>query len=114
MALVEAMSWGLPVVTTSVGGAGEFLEQGSNCLLVTPGDVLGISEALAGLARDPAFRQRIRSWGELRVRQSVALALIVISVRSAEYSMSWQANCQDKILLCFLRPSLISKLWVLM
>jgi glycosyltransferase involved in cell wall biosynthesis len=56
MALVEAMSWGLPVVTTSVGGAGEFLEQGSNCLLVTPGDVLGISEAIAGLARDPAYR----------------------------------------------------------
>jgi glycosyltransferase involved in cell wall biosynthesis len=56
MALVEAMSWGLPVVTTSVGGAGEFLEQGSNCLLVTPGDVLGISEAIAGLARDSAYR----------------------------------------------------------
>jgi glycosyltransferase involved in cell wall biosynthesis len=56
MALIEAMSWGLPVVTTSVGGAGEFLEQGSNCLLVTPGDVLGISEAMAGLARDPAYR----------------------------------------------------------
>jgi glycosyltransferase involved in cell wall biosynthesis len=56
MALVEAMSWGLPVVTTSVGGAGEFLEQGSNCLLVTPGDVRGISDAIATLARDPAYR----------------------------------------------------------
>jgi glycosyltransferase involved in cell wall biosynthesis len=56
MALVEAMSWGLPVVTTSVGGAGEFLEQGSNCLLVTPGDVRGISDAISGLARDPVYR----------------------------------------------------------
>jgi glycosyltransferase involved in cell wall biosynthesis len=56
MALIEAMSWGLAVVTTSVGGAGEFLEQGSNCLLVTPGDVRGISDAIAGLARDPAYR----------------------------------------------------------
>ena len=59
MALVEAMSWGLPVVTTSVGGAGEFLEQGRNCLLVTPGDVSGITDALDNLARDPLYRLQL-------------------------------------------------------
>ena len=59
MSLVEAMSWGLPVVTTSVGGAGEFLEQGRNCLLVTPGDVEGIRDAIANLARDPVYRLQL-------------------------------------------------------
>jgi glycosyltransferase involved in cell wall biosynthesis len=59
MALVEAMSWGLPVVTTGVGGAGEFLDQGRNCMLVTPGDVQGISNAISELARNPAFRQHL-------------------------------------------------------
>jgi glycosyltransferase involved in cell wall biosynthesis len=59
MALVEAMSWGLPVVTTTVGGAGEFLEQGSNCLLVTPGDVYGITAAISELARDSAYRLQL-------------------------------------------------------
>jgi glycosyltransferase involved in cell wall biosynthesis len=59
MALVEGMSWGLPVVTTSVGGAGEFLDQGRNCILVTPGDVQGISDAISELARNPAFRQHL-------------------------------------------------------
>jgi glycosyltransferase involved in cell wall biosynthesis len=59
MALVEAMSWGLPVVTTSVGGAAEFLEQGSNCLLVTPGDVSGITTAISELARDSAYRLQL-------------------------------------------------------
>jgi glycosyltransferase involved in cell wall biosynthesis len=59
MALVEAMSWGLPVVTTSVGGAAEFLEQGSNCLLVTPGDVGGITAAISELARDSAYRLQL-------------------------------------------------------
>jgi glycosyltransferase involved in cell wall biosynthesis len=59
MALVEAMSWGLPVVTTGVGGAGEFLVQGRNCMLVTPGDVQGISNAISELARTPALRQRL-------------------------------------------------------
>ena len=59
MALVEAMSWGLPVVTTSVGGASEFLEQGRNCLLVSPGDVDGIRDAIANLARDLEYRLQL-------------------------------------------------------
>jgi glycosyltransferase involved in cell wall biosynthesis len=59
MALVEAMSWGLPVVTTGVGGAGEFLIQGRNCMLVTPGDVQGISNAISELAQSPALRQSL-------------------------------------------------------
>jgi glycosyltransferase involved in cell wall biosynthesis len=53
------MSWGLPVVTTGVGGASEFLEQGRNCLLVSPGDVDGIRDAIANLARDPEFRLQL-------------------------------------------------------
>jgi glycosyltransferase involved in cell wall biosynthesis len=59
MALIEAMSWGLPVVTTGVGGAGEFLDQGRNCMLVAPGDIQGISNAISELARTPALRQRL-------------------------------------------------------
>jgi glycosyltransferase involved in cell wall biosynthesis len=59
MALVEAMSWGLPVVTTGVGGAGEFLDQDRNCMLVTPGDIQGISNAISELARNPGLRQRL-------------------------------------------------------
>jgi glycosyltransferase involved in cell wall biosynthesis len=59
MALIEAMSWGLPVVTTGVGGASEFLVHDRNCTLVTPGDVQGISNAISELARTPALRQRL-------------------------------------------------------
>jgi glycosyltransferase involved in cell wall biosynthesis len=59
MALVEAMSWGLAIVTTGVGGAGEFLDQGRNCMLVTPGDIGEISNAISELARNPALRERI-------------------------------------------------------
>jgi glycosyltransferase involved in cell wall biosynthesis len=57
--LIEAMAWGLPVVTTSVGGAGEFLEHGHNSLLVTPGDVQGISHAISKLAGDRGLRQQM-------------------------------------------------------
>lgn len=56
MALIEAMSWGLAVVTTSAGGAQAFLEHGRNSLLVTPGDVKGIGQAICGLYRNPHMR----------------------------------------------------------
>jgi glycosyltransferase involved in cell wall biosynthesis len=67
MTLVEAMSWGLPVVTTSVGGAGEFLEQGRNCLLVTPGDVGGIRDAIASLEGDPDYRLQLGLAGRVTI-----------------------------------------------
>jgi len=59
MSLVEAMSWGLAVVTTGVGGAGEFLEHRRNSMLVKPGDVQEISEAISELACDPELRLRL-------------------------------------------------------
>ena len=59
MALIEGMSWGLAVITTVAGGAGEFLKDGCNSLLVAAGDVPGISIAISELAQDPALRSRL-------------------------------------------------------
>lgn len=56
MALIEAMSWALAVVTTNAGGAQEFLEQGYNSILVAPGDVEAIGRAISLLYRDPETR----------------------------------------------------------
>lgn len=39
MALLEAMSWGLAVITTPVGGIPEIVTQDQNALLVNPGDI---------------------------------------------------------------------------
>jgi glycosyltransferase involved in cell wall biosynthesis len=59
LAVLEAMAWGLPVVTTSAGGSDEFLTPNHNCLLVKPGDVRDIADALAKLVGDPQLRQRL-------------------------------------------------------
>jgi glycosyltransferase involved in cell wall biosynthesis len=56
MAIIEGMSWGLAVVATNVGGAGEFLEDGHNCLLVQPGNIDSISNAITRLATSSALR----------------------------------------------------------
>ena len=56
MALLEAMAWGLPPVTTPVGGIPEVVQSGINGLLVTPGDVAEISAAMSRLIEDEPLR----------------------------------------------------------
>lgn len=59
MALLEAMSWGLPTVATAVGGVPEMITHEVNGLLVAPGDVDGLAAAIARLMEDPQLRQRL-------------------------------------------------------
>lgn len=63
MAVLEGLAQGLAVVTTRVGGHGEVLADGRDCLLVPPGDVTALSDALARLIRDPALRRRLGAAG---------------------------------------------------
>lgn len=59
MALLEAMAWGLPVVSCPVGGIAEFVCSGQSGLLVPPGDVDQLSQALRRLINDAALRQSL-------------------------------------------------------
>jgi glycosyltransferase involved in cell wall biosynthesis len=59
VALLEAMAWGLAVVSSASGGADEFLVSDQNCLLVKPGDIHEIAGALSALAGDPQLRLRL-------------------------------------------------------
>ena len=68
MALLEAMSWGLPVIATPVGGVPQVIEHGVNGLLVEPGDIEGIAAAIARLMSDPALRERLGT----AARQTIA------------------------------------------
>ncbi len=59
MALLEAMSWGLPVVATPVGGVPELITDEANGLLVPPGDVEALAAAIARLMGDTSLRERL-------------------------------------------------------
>lgn len=61
MALLEAMSWGLPTIATAVGGVPEIITHEVNGLLVAPGDVAALAAAIARLMSDPQLRQRLGS-----------------------------------------------------
>jgi glycosyltransferase involved in cell wall biosynthesis len=64
MVVTEALAHGLPVVASAVGGVGEALgstRHGRPGLLVAPGDVEALAEALRRWLTDPALRDRLRT-----------------------------------------------------
>jgi colanic acid/amylovoran biosynthesis glycosyltransferase len=70
VSVMEAMSCGLPVVSSVIGGTPDMIGHGVDGFLVRPADVDGLTECLTRLARDPQLRQRIGAAARARaVRQ---------------------------------------------
>jgi glycosyltransferase involved in cell wall biosynthesis len=59
MAVLEGLSYGLPVITTPVGAHTEVIEPEVSGLFVPAGDVEALSAALARVIDDPALRTRL-------------------------------------------------------
>jgi glycosyltransferase involved in cell wall biosynthesis len=66
-AVLEAMAAGLPVVATAAGGTPEVVVDGETGLLVPPGDVTALAEAIERLLRDPGLRRKMGEAGRKRV-----------------------------------------------
>lgn len=67
MSVLEAMSWGLPVVTTRVGGIPELVTHGRDGLLIDSGDVLALSTSLIDLISSSERRELLGSAAKQRV-----------------------------------------------
>jgi glycosyltransferase involved in cell wall biosynthesis len=67
LTLLEAMSRGLPVAATRVGGNAEVVADGETGLLVPPGDPPALAAALLRLWADPAEAARLGRAGRRRV-----------------------------------------------
>jgi glycosyltransferase involved in cell wall biosynthesis len=59
LALFEAMAAGRPIVSTAVDGCREILEDGSNGLLVPPGDAAALAGGLDRVLADAALREAL-------------------------------------------------------
>jgi glycosyltransferase involved in cell wall biosynthesis len=73
MALLEAMSRSLPVLTTPVGGIAEVIENDRNGLMVPAGDVDAIEAALERLLRSPAERARLGAAAHATIAERFSL-----------------------------------------
>jgi len=57
--IVEAMSQGVPVIASDIGGPGDIIDDGRNGLLVPPNDPEALAIAIHGLIQSPAKRSHM-------------------------------------------------------
>lgn len=63
ISLLEAMSYGLPVVTTGVGGIPNIVSNGVNGYMINPGDTAAFADCMDKLAGDAELRKKMGEAG---------------------------------------------------
>lgn len=96
--VIEAMSHGLPIITTNVGGSPDLLTPSAG-ILVPPGDSSALADAMQCLASDPALRKRMGQAARERYLQLFApdavLALLVGSYSRLASANSYEAHSSN-------------------
>jgi len=90
LALLEALASGLPVVATEVGALSEAVLTGENGLLVPPGDVPALQQAIYALTTDAsrrrAFAQAARRHAEARFDAQSNYGTILAKMKALAYN----------------------------
>ena len=81
--VLEAMSAGLPIVASDVGGIAEAVQPPLCGLLVEPGDAGALATAIDGLLRDPARRVAVGAAGRSRIETDLSLDAMLDGVEHA-------------------------------
>jgi glycosyltransferase involved in cell wall biosynthesis len=76
MAILEAMSWGVPIVTTPVGGIPEVVTEEQEGLLVNSGDIVGLAHALARLLAAPSLRRKLGERGRRKIESRFSIKVL--------------------------------------
>jgi glycosyltransferase involved in cell wall biosynthesis len=77
IAILEAMAAGKPVVATTAGGIPEFVPAGETGLLVEPGNVAALAEAIGSLLGDPERARQMGRRGRIRVLEHFQMSTVV-------------------------------------
>jgi glycosyltransferase involved in cell wall biosynthesis len=76
MSTLEAMSFGVPVVCTPVGGVVDLVQHGKNGLLIEPGQPGWIANAILELLRDPALCRKLGTAARQTVMERHSLEVV--------------------------------------
>lgn len=80
MAVLDAWAYGLPVITTPVGGIPDIADDGNNMLLFQPGDIDKLAECLNIMISDSELRNRMS-------KESVRLATTMFNLNTINHQI---------------------------
>ena len=87
VSVLEAMAAGVPVISTPVGGIPEVITHGREGLLVPPGDVAALSEAICQLLADVNLRTQMGRNGALRFERDFSVEAVLAQLESVYRSL---------------------------
>ena len=70
MALIEAMASGLPVIATQVSGSQQVVEQDRSGILIPPGEILPLCQAIESLLTDPERARQLGKSARRRIEEA--------------------------------------------
>ncbi|HBA67258.1 MAG TPA: hypothetical protein DCZ48_13975 [Methylococcaceae bacterium] len=82
MGVLEAMSCGLPVIATRVGGIPDIIEHEVNGILVESGHPKELADQIARLLSDTAFRKRLAVAGRQTIKQRYSVEAVLPSLEN--------------------------------
>lgn len=88
MAVLDAWAYGLPVVTTPVGGVPDVAVDGKNMLLFNPGDIDTLAEKLDMIMSDEALRDKLSASSTRMAAEKFNLDTITAQVAEIYESLS--------------------------
>jgi colanic acid/amylovoran biosynthesis glycosyltransferase len=90
-ALIEAMSYGIPVVATATGGTVELVTPEGG-LLVPPANPAALADAIQRLLQDAKLRERLGGFGRAHVVASYDIVQVVANLVN-EFEAAMQTTC---------------------
>jgi glycosyltransferase involved in cell wall biosynthesis len=90
--LVEAMSAGLPIVASRVGGIPDLVKHGENGLLVPPANTGALERAISDLLSDKAKRKRMGENGK-RMCRPYSIEAMVEKIDDLYSSLVEERSC---------------------
>jgi len=87
-ALLEAMSTGLPVVATSVGGALDLIDHKKNGWLISPGNKIALQNAIVNILGNEQFRNQLGKQARKKIVNEYDLGLIASRLKDLYISLA--------------------------
>ena len=96
LALVEAAACGLPCIGSRTGGIVDVLEDGVSGLLVPPGDLGALTQALLRLATEPALCASLGSAARARAAMRFDESVAVEAYRALFHELHWRTRSRSR------------------